>query len=180
MDQHRLNENGEAQPDCEETVARKENAIPPVPGKELSFSEKNFRVLMNNTSDIIARFDREKRFLYVNLPAMAIRAHPLEDYPGKTMRELDYPEAIISYIEEKLDTIFKNTSVAMWVNSFFHRYYSLLAEGSHCAVDNDWPPEMSLCHISNATFDFIDIYSDYNWHISTTSLTILSQAFPSG
>lgn len=82
-----------------------------VSSREPFFSEKNFRILAENSPDIIARFDRNRRFLYVNLPVMAIRPYPIEDYPGKTMRELGYPESMSSYIDGKLDIVFNEAKI---------------------------------------------------------------------
>lgn len=119
--------------------------------KERSISEKNFRVLAENSPDIIARFDREKRFLYVNLPTMAIRPHPIEDYPGKNMRELDYPQDMIDYIEEKLDIVFRDGRI-------IHDQFDVDGIAGHMVYDLIMVPEFDEDgHVNSAILTERDI-----------------------
>lgn len=66
-------------------------------------SEELFRTLAENFPDIIARFDRDLRHIYVS-PAMAkYTDRPLEHFLGKSNREMgDYPDELVDQWDEAL------------------------------------------------------------------------------
>lgn len=69
--------------------------------------EQEFRALVENAPDIITRFDRELRHLYVN-PAIE-RATDLSarDFIGKTHQELGMPSELASFWRESLQSVFE-------------------------------------------------------------------------
>jgi PAS domain S-box-containing protein len=70
-------------------------------------AEEKFRALVENAPDIIMRFDREGRHLYVS-PAVT-RIVPIRpaDYVGKTHRELNFPDAQCRMWEEAIRSVFE-------------------------------------------------------------------------
>jgi PAS domain S-box-containing protein len=75
--------------------------------RELQESEQRYRSLAENAPDIIQRFDRELRHLYVN-PAFG-RATGLSPRAviGKTDRELRLPKDLIPFWEQAAQTVFR-------------------------------------------------------------------------
>ncbi len=57
-------------------------------------SENQFRSLAENAPDMIMRFDRNLRVLYINLQAERVTGIPAEKYIGKTNEEIGMPENI--------------------------------------------------------------------------------------
>ncbi|PKM80899.1 MAG: hypothetical protein CVU88_04335 [Firmicutes bacterium HGW-Firmicutes-13] len=60
--------------------------------QELQQRKQEFRVLVENSPAIIARFDKEYRFVYINSAVERETGLPPEVFIGKTSRELDVPE----------------------------------------------------------------------------------------
>jgi PAS domain S-box-containing protein len=69
--------------------------------------EQEFRALAENAPDIIARFDRELRHLYVNPASEQAYGRPPQELIGKTHRELGMPEANVSLWEQVIRKIFE-------------------------------------------------------------------------
>jgi len=69
--------------------------------------EQEFRALAENAPDIIARFDRELRHLYVNPVSEQASGRPPQELIGKTHRELGMPEANVSLWEQVIRKIFE-------------------------------------------------------------------------
>ncbi len=70
-------------------------------------SEQKFRTLAENTPDIIARFDRELRYVYVNPAVQKVTGLSPQEVTGKTNRELGMPDTQVSDWEKVLRQIFK-------------------------------------------------------------------------
>ena len=69
--------------------------------------EEMFRALAENSEDVIMRFDRQHRHLYVNPAAEKSTGIPPADFLGKTHRELGFPEDLIRIWEEALNKVFQ-------------------------------------------------------------------------
>jgi PAS domain S-box-containing protein len=63
-------------------------------------SEGEFSALVENTPDVIARFDRNLRHLYVNRAVTTLTGHQPDFFLGKTNRELGMPAHLVSLWEE--------------------------------------------------------------------------------
>jgi PAS domain S-box-containing protein len=74
---------------------------------ETSPQPQEFRALVESSPDIIARFDRNLRHLYVNPAIEAETGIPLKEFIGKTNRELGMPEDVVSFWEESLRRVFQ-------------------------------------------------------------------------
>jgi PAS domain S-box-containing protein len=65
-------------------------------------SERNFRSLAENSPDIVARFDLQGRYLYINPAGTTATGWPLEDFIGKRFRDLPFSEVNIAQWEAQL------------------------------------------------------------------------------
>jgi PAS domain S-box-containing protein len=74
---------------------------------ELQESERRYRALAENDPDIIQRFDRDLRRLYVNPAFEPATGVPLQTALGKTDRELELPEHLIPFWEQAVRTVFR-------------------------------------------------------------------------
>ncbi|MDX2229073.1 MAG: GAF domain-containing protein [Leptolyngbyaceae cyanobacterium bins.349] len=64
--------------------------------------EQEFRALVENSPDVVVRFDREFRHLYVNPSIERLTGIPVPAFIGKTNRELGMPEVLIDFWETQL------------------------------------------------------------------------------
>jgi two-component system, cell cycle sensor histidine kinase and response regulator CckA len=69
--------------------------------------EQEFRTLTENAPDIIARFDRDLRHLYVNPAVEMVTGLLVGDFLGKTNRDLEMPEDLVTQWEEILGRVFQ-------------------------------------------------------------------------
>jgi PAS domain S-box-containing protein len=85
--------------------------------QELRESEEKYRALTENSKDIIMRFDRKFRHLYVN-PAVSTVLPQLEpvDLIGKTHTEMDFPPELCHYWEGMIQKVFDTGQV--WEDTF--------------------------------------------------------------
>ena len=68
--------------------------------------ENEFRALAENSPDVIARFDRQNRHLYVNSAAAEPYGHPQEEIIGKTHSELGMKPEKVKFLEEHHQKVF--------------------------------------------------------------------------
>ncbi|OWY69277.1 hybrid sensor histidine kinase/response regulator [cyanobacterium TDX16] len=73
---------------------------------ELNRREEEFRALVENSPDIIARFDRDLRHLYVNPVIEQATGKPPEMYVGKTHAEVGVPAEICTLWQSSLRQVF--------------------------------------------------------------------------
>jgi PAS domain S-box-containing protein len=71
-----------------------------------SVQESSLRSLLDNTSDAVSRFNRQMRHVYANAATARANQRPVEDFYGKTMRELGHSEEISELIESNLRAVF--------------------------------------------------------------------------
>jgi PAS domain S-box-containing protein len=76
-------------------------------------SEQNFRDLADNLPDVVARFDRQFRHIYVNRQIEAFANSQVADYQGKTNRELGMPEDLSALWEEAIRQVFDTGQVRL-------------------------------------------------------------------
>jgi len=69
-------------------------------------SQEQCRALAENSPDIVARFDRQMRHLYVNAHSEQVTGLPADRVVGKTNRELGMPQEIFSLLEKNLSSVF--------------------------------------------------------------------------
>ncbi|HZZ30040.1 MAG TPA: ATP-binding protein [Pirellulales bacterium] len=69
-------------------------------------SECEFRALAENLPDIVARFDRQLRHLYVNRVVQRITGRPADSFLGKTNAQVGMPDDLVKLWDEALQTVF--------------------------------------------------------------------------
>jgi two-component system cell cycle sensor histidine kinase/response regulator CckA len=69
-------------------------------------SEERFRALAENSLDVIMRFDRGYRHLYVNPPVEAQTGFKPSSFIGRTHRELGFPETLCELWETAIQQVF--------------------------------------------------------------------------
>ena len=74
--------------------------------------ERSFRTLTENSPDIVARFDRDLRHLYVNRVIEQKTGLPAESFIGKSNAELGLPEAQVRLWTEALESVFRTGQTA--------------------------------------------------------------------
>ncbi len=76
----------------------------------LKESEQRYRTLAEKSHDIIMRFDRQGRHLYVN-PAVEAFGFTPEEMVGKTHRELNFPKDLVDIWKTAIVKVFKTKQV---------------------------------------------------------------------
>lgn len=77
---------------------------------QLHQREQEFRALVENSPDIITRFDRQFRHLYVNPAIERATGRKWEEFIGKTNADLNMPIDLVAQWEDLLTTAFENAS----------------------------------------------------------------------
>ena len=68
--------------------------------------EQEFRALVENSPDLIARFDRELRHLYVNPAVEPLTGISQQTFIGKTNQELGMPPKLATFWRESVQSVF--------------------------------------------------------------------------
>ncbi|HXC25106.1 MAG TPA: PAS domain S-box protein, partial [Gemmatimonadaceae bacterium] len=68
--------------------------------------EEEFKALVEHAPDLIIRFDRASRFLYVNPTATRLRGLSATEFKGKTMAELEFPVELVTLWQNALRSVF--------------------------------------------------------------------------
>ena len=74
--------------------------------------ERMFRAIAEHSPDVIARFDKDLRHLYVNPAVERIAGRPASEFIGKTNAELGMPEELVELWESRIRTVFLRGSEA--------------------------------------------------------------------
>ncbi len=69
-------------------------------------SEEQYRAVADNIGDYIMRYDREGRHVYANRAALEVTGLPVEEYIGKTYREMGFPDHLCELWEENIQLVF--------------------------------------------------------------------------
>ena len=79
---------------------------------------QEFKALVENAPDIIARFDREFRHLYVNPVIEEATGLSPENFIGKTNAEMKFPEEVCTYWHDRLQYVFTTERVCCFEFDF--------------------------------------------------------------
>ncbi|MDM8000770.1 MAG: PAS domain S-box protein [Dehalococcoidia bacterium] len=74
--------------------------------EELQRREQEFRALAENATDVVARYDRAKRHLYINRAVERLTGIPRSEFIGKTNGELGAPKELVRLWEEAGEAVF--------------------------------------------------------------------------
>jgi PAS domain S-box-containing protein len=96
----RLNEQLEAEVDLHRATVQ-----------ALRRSEASFKAIAETAPDIISRFDRDLRHLYVNPAVEGVTGLTQKNFLGKTDRELGMPESLCRLWEEMIREVFKTGKI---------------------------------------------------------------------
>ena len=75
-------------------------------GREIMHRERELRAIADNTPDVLTRFDRGYRHVFVNAAVERATGHPADYFIGKTNRELGMPEDLCQLWETMTDAVF--------------------------------------------------------------------------
>lgn len=75
--------------------------------KELLLKKEKFQKLVENSTDVIMRFDHEFRHLYVNPASEKIFGISYDDFIGKTHEQLGFPKADYEYWDSEITKVFE-------------------------------------------------------------------------
>ncbi|HCE42802.1 MAG TPA: hypothetical protein DET40_04585 [Lentisphaeria bacterium] len=75
-------------------------------------SEQEYRTLADNLPDVIARFDRQFRHVYVNRHIESVTKLHVSDFIGRTNRDLKMPEDLVSLWEQSIRRVFDTGQIA--------------------------------------------------------------------
>jgi PAS domain S-box-containing protein len=74
--------------------------------RALTKSEARFRTLAENLPDVVSRYDRQLRYVFVNRRIEDITGIPADNFMGRTDRELSMPEDLVGYWKDVLRRVF--------------------------------------------------------------------------
>ena len=80
--------------------------------------EQEFRALAENTLDLIARFDRDCRHLYVNRRVEEATGLPADAFVGRTNRDLGMPEELCTPGEARVRSVFASGTATTYEFTF--------------------------------------------------------------
>jgi PAS domain S-box-containing protein len=83
-----------------------------VADETLRRSEEQFRALAEHSPDVIDRFDRGMRHVYVNPAGLCLHGEKVDNIIGKTIREIGVPEPHCTLWEERLQKVFATGEVS--------------------------------------------------------------------
>lgn len=79
--------------------------------EDLKISEKRFRTLVENAPDLIMRFDKNYKHLFVNSATKTLLNIEPEEFIGKTHEELGFPEHMCKFWEKEMKKVFLNSKL---------------------------------------------------------------------
>ncbi|MEC4983435.1 MAG: PAS domain S-box protein [Oscillatoria sp. PMC 1068.18] len=86
--------------------------------RQLHEQEEKFRTLAENSPNIIARCDRQYRYLYVNSAIAPATGKSPEELIGKTNGEMGFPEELVTDWEQRLEQVFDTAKPDFWEFEF--------------------------------------------------------------
>ncbi|NIM15828.1 MAG: response regulator [Candidatus Aminicenantes bacterium] len=74
--------------------------------RELRESEEKYRTITENSPDVIMRFDKQLRHVYISPNILGLSGRTAEEYMGKTHQEVGYPPDLCRCLEEAINRTF--------------------------------------------------------------------------
>jgi PAS domain S-box-containing protein len=76
--------------------------------QKLERSEREARSLLENLPDVIARYDRHLRYLYISPAVQGLTGIPAREFIGKRHAEVGLPQELCELFDHSLEKVFKN------------------------------------------------------------------------
>lgn len=111
--------------------------------------ERRYRTLAENSPDIIIRFDRDKKYIYLNPSIKNLTGRPPEFYLGKIHQELGFDPKDYSLWEETVDKAIETGQIQLIEFDFEaggSRYYYQSRYVPEFAVDNTVESVLVIAH----------------------------------
>ena len=110
---------------------QKEKSALKLAEEELKRNEAKFRTLTENIPDIIVRFDKNLRHIYINPAIEKITGIRKEHFIGKTNEDLNMPMELVSIWNEKMNYVFQTGEQRIYefdfeTNDSTHSFLSML------------------------------------------------------
>ena len=100
----------------------------------LSPAEEKFRALAENSPDVIDRFDRGMKHIYINPAGVRLYGKPAGSMIGKTIEETGLPQPYCSLWKERIQKVFE-TGQPMEVEDYIPSKKSVRFYQSHCVPE---------------------------------------------
>ncbi|HET6420178.1 MAG TPA: PAS domain S-box protein, partial [Geobacteraceae bacterium] len=84
----------------------------------LTPAEERFRALAENSPDVIERFDKELKHVYINPAGLRLHGKPATSIIGRTIGEADLPEPYVEIWNERIRKVFE-TGESLEVEDYF-------------------------------------------------------------
>ncbi|MFZ2657580.1 MAG: response regulator [Victivallales bacterium] len=79
--------------------------------ESLKLREQEYRTLADNLPDVVARFDRQFRHIYINRQIKSVTSLDSSDYIGRTNRDLGMDETLVSLWEQAIQRVFETGKI---------------------------------------------------------------------
>ncbi len=119
----------------------------------LSGIEEKFLALAENTPDVIRRFDREQRLIYVNNAGLRLYGKPAGAILGKTMREAGFDGEECRLWDERIRKVF-NTGQRLQAEDYFRAGKDNLFYQSLCVPE--YGPDGSVANVLAVSRDLTE------------------------
>ena len=86
--------------------------------EKLRQNEQQIRTLLENSPEIIVRFDRDLRHVYANPALAAATGVPVETFIGKRMNEIGFPVEMSDLWQSKLEKVLESGAEEVFENHF--------------------------------------------------------------
>ncbi len=100
----------------------------------LSPAEEKFRALAEHSPDMIERFDRDLKHIYVNQAGVRLHGKPAGSIIGKTTEEAKLPGADVSLLKERIQRVFE-TAQPVEVELYISTKNGARFYQSHCVPE---------------------------------------------
>lgn len=99
--------------------------------------EQESRAFSDRSPDIIARFDRNLRYLYISSAVETVTGNPPEHYLGKTVREVGHSQELLVLWEQTLAYVFEHGKPAV-------REFAVLGRNGEFVFEARLVPELGM------------------------------------
>lgn len=103
---------------------------------ELFKRDQESRAMLQNNPDIVGRFDKNFRYLYINHPIPTVNNSSAKEVIGNTIHERGFPEDLVSFFEQSLQYVFATGKEKTTVTDYH-------INGNLQYYESRWTPEFA-------------------------------------